>query len=432
MRRRVRRLWADQRISADVWYDASEALGVISSGEKNMVNVNRETGLRLLPQSSNDWSNSEYFALRYDAPVGGQIAKVVFTWKFSEGAQQWAASLYDVTNISTLWSQATTDTTGTVQTVTLSPVSQAIEIRFTSNAAQTAPNDQSIFLYVYSLTVYATTTAITPSNLVKDLRAYLSELNSDETLISTNSLDIAPFIADKWEKVANELVAIARFGDSSFNPWAAYLRESEAAAAANGEPLLAFEKQPALTDHTYIVCQDELVSPIVVRKDYSKIENWLIVEYTDYNNRRRYMTPDDDANLKDDTSITNYGRREPAQPLRYANVSQAMAVNLARRHLAQWKDPQYLLSEPLALREYVRGKGGVIHPASLVRPGRNVLLEDYLDDLASNGVRLRLSKTVYDHDSRTVQLYSGPLDDLATTIAQLELPDKPGDYVLLK
>lgn len=420
MRRRWRKRWADTRTDQNTW--EIEPPASLANAEEIQVNIDRKDGLKIVPQSGEDWGNNEYFKIRYTNPqeTNQTIERIVFSWKFSEGSQAWTASLYDVTNSSTIWTQASTSTTGTAQDFSLSPESQILEFRLTSNAAQTTPANQSVYLHIYGLTVYGEAETINSTKIIQDVQEYLTECNTDTSLIGSNTYALPHFVADNWETVGETMIRVASYGDGNQDAWGVGLRHSESVAAPNGEPVPFFELQPALTDYDYVVRLDELAAPINLVRDYSKIANWLIVRYQDALRRQQYATPISDANLGDTTSQTSYGRRDsPEKILSYGEATVASAINLARRYLNEYNDPVYNLASPLQVRRYIRAKGGNLIPASEIQAGKRIMIEDYL--LATSGLTWLITKTTYNDETQICSIQAGTPDPFAVIMARLKL-----------
>ena len=156
-------------------------------------------------------------------------------------------------------------------------------------------------------------------------------------------------------------------------------------------------------------------------RDFAGIRNWIVVRYRDeQNNRDVYVTPDDNANLKDATSIADWGQREYV--LDASLATETAAVNLARRYLAAHKDPRFYVSGPITVCGYIRGKNGNPVPASEIRAGRRVRIENFLaDEVGTTGAGLTfiVSRTHYTDNDETCQISAGTPDDLAVILAQM-------------
>jgi hypothetical protein len=143
------------------------------------------------------------------------------------------------------------------------------------------------------------------------------------------------------------------------------------------------------------------------------------VEYIDDSGERIIVTPDDDANLKDITSIATYGQRDIPQPLSAGHATVAMAKNLARRYLAAYKDPRYYVNGPVAVRGYVRGVNGNPVPAANIRAGKRLRIENFLDDLSGTGLTFHVTHSRYLAGEEICEMSTGMADNLAVFMAQM-------------
>jgi hypothetical protein len=153
----------------------------------------------------------------------------------------------------------------------------------------------------------------------------------------------------------------------------------------------------------------------------SEVYNWIYVSYRDDKNDRDItLTPDDDATLKDQTSIDDNGRRD--YPLDAGSATTTTAKNIAKRFLAQHKDMHYYVSGPINKRGSIRGKSGQPIPVSQIRAGKRVKVENFLQDLSGTGLTFLISQTSYSDADEACSISCGlPGDNAAVTLAQLEL-----------
>jgi hypothetical protein len=320
--------------------------------------------------------------------------------------------------------------TGSID-VTLATPSRYVVLHFHCRATQTPSGDGSIYGQYTNVTVYTETGSINAQEITKDVRALVSELNADENRIGALTLSLVPFITWGQESYADILMRAAGFGDGSFNSWAVRLLCSEAAGTPNGEPVLELAQYPALTDFDYVVSKDEpnLVGGVEIVKDYAGVYNWIAVRYRDeLDNRDVLLTPDDDANLKNTNSITDWGERHLPQPLDAGLTTATAAKNLARRFLSSKKDPQFRVAGPITVRGYIRTKDGVAVPSANIAAGKRIKLDNFLTDevgVAGAGLTSIITHTRYEDTGETCAISAGVPDDLAVLIAQLAaFPDQ--------
>jgi hypothetical protein len=318
------------------------------------------------------------------------------------------------------------DGTSTANDHTLATPRQYIEFQFLSNANQTPTN---AYGRMQAVTVYSETGGITPTSVAKSIRAKFSEINSDESQIATNAFTLEPFLTNGAEVASSVLMRAAAFGDGSYNPWACYFEASDTAATPDGKPVLCLQQQPALSDYDYAVRIDEanLVQRVELKRAIvGEVFNWIIVRYRDeLNNRDVILTPDDDANLKNQASIDAYGQLEMIVDAGPATATSAK--NYAQRVLAIKKNAQFKMTAPLTVRGFIRSKSGTRVPAVQIRAGKRLKIENFLDDVADvsgAGMTFLITGTSYRPDDETVSITCGALpDNLAVYLAQRQLLD---------
>jgi len=245
------------------------------------------------------------------------------------------------------------------------------------------------------------------------------EFNASTQYIGSNTLALAPFYTDGFLTLAEIAERAASFGDSSFNPWAVGVLDSYKAATPDGLPVFYCEQVPALTGYDYTVRLDDknLTAPIGLELDMGNIWNWIVVQYTDDAGRTQYISPDDDANLKDQTSIDTYTQR--AAVFQAPTASATTATSLGRRYLAAYKDPKYLLTSALKVKGYIRGTSGEIIPASQIRAGKRIRVENFLQDLSGTGLTFLVTKTNYSDESEECTIETGTPWKLPVVLARL-------------
>lgn len=416
-RRGIHKPWADIRIDEATWPFQT---GTTGDGSEQC-GLDRLSRLRFTPKAV-AWANGDYASVRYTAPTGQTIKRLTYTEELQEGAQAWKVSLYNVGTAAEVVTR-TTSGSGAIDH-TLATPSQSVELRFVSLAAQTPAADGTIFGQFSGLTLYTETGSINAQEIAKDLRAVLTaNLNSDESRIGALTLSLVPFITDGHEYIADTLARAAAFGDASFNAWAVYVDHSESAATPDGKPPLVLEQDPPLTDYDVAIHIGEpnLVAPFALKKDYFGIKNYIRVKYRDMlDNRDVFLTPEDDATLKDQASIDEWGYG--THNLDAGLSTSTLAINLARRVLAAESDPRFYMSSAVRVVGTIRGKNGNLIPASEVKAGMRLRVEDFLNDevgVDGAGLTFLITGTSYDDASRTVSMTTGTPDDLAVMLAQL-------------
>ena len=422
----INRRYIDTRISANAWaVDTSAAATGLE-----LATIDRLNRLRITPKAE-AWLTTDIHALEYIAPTGETVARVVMTSELAEsaGANDWICRLKSSddsarTNENTEWSETTTNSTA--QDVDLGTPRQYLHFELVPADNQTPTADGTYFGEMSGVKTYyfasATTTQL--DEIVKDLRAAVSNLNSDETNIDTpgSALELDPFITEGQEAISSILSRAAMFGDTAFAEWYVRLIDSEKASTPDGKPVLESKQYPILTDYDYAVrLEDEnLIPPLDIVRDFDGIRNWITVIYRDVDDGRDVITtPDDDANLTDATSVTAWGRRDLVISIPTANST--TAVNIGRKILAAQKDPKFYISGPIVVSGFIRGKNGNPIPSSQIEAGKRVRIENFLDDLVGTsgaGLTFIISETRYTDPDETCRIYTGVPDDLAVMLAQ--------------
>lgn len=409
--------WADNRIDDQILPEVGTYAGAA------LATLDRNSRIKFIPKAV-AWSGNNA-AVRYTAPTGQTIKRVTYDYNLQEGAQAWHILLY---NNGTAAAEATTTITasgtGSIDR-TLGTASQSIEFRFGDDTPQTGIADGSIYGQFSNIVIYTETGSINLTEIAKDVRAVVTDLNSDESQIASNALSLVPFVTAGRETAASILSRAAALGDGSYNSWYWDLLESDAAAAPNGEPVLRVAQYPALTDYDYAVRLDDpnLNGGLEIVKDYDGIRNWIAVRYTDLTGKAQVITPDDDANLTDAASVAAYGHRELPAPLDAGQVSSTVATNYARRYLALYKDPRFYLSGDVTVKGYILAKGGQRVPAANIRAGKRLRVLNFLTDesgVASTGLTWHITRTRYSDAAQTCSISTGVSDDLAVFIARLQ------------
>lgn len=414
--RGTRKPWADTRIDEATWPYRAAATGA------SKCTVDRLDRIRFTPKAV-AWATNESANAVYTAPTGQTVKRVTWSYDLQEGAQSWSIDLLGVTG-TTVNGAVSSSGTGT-QDVTLATPSQEIRLRFNAGANQTPASDGTIYGEFSNIVVYTETGAIDAQQIATDVVGLVVGLNSSTARIGALTLSLVPFITEGYEMFADILARAVSYGDASFNSWDCYLDSSEKAASPDGKPVLVIEQYPALTDYDYAVRLDEW--PVEIVEDTEGLRNYVVVRYRDLlDNRDVWVTPADDANLKNDAAITaGGGQRELV--LDAGVTTQANAINLGRRALAARKDPRYYVSQPIVVQGAIRGKNGNLIPASEVKAGMRLRVEDFIPDkvgVSGAGLTTLITRVEYDDDSETASIACGTPDDLAILLAQIALGNK--------
>lgn len=414
--------WADDRITEDAW--VLQTLAGTTTLETEEWNIERRDRIHITPKAGN-YVTGEYIALRYTMPTNETIKRIYYAYDMAEKAgQSWEMSVWRSTDGTTFSQMGTAETytigSTTIHTATgygtvdvaLATASQYAELRFYSRGNNNPVNDDHNHGVWSDLKVFSELGSINMKEIATDIVGMVTDLNTDTMFLSTpaSTLSLIPFIADSYDSAADVLNQAVSRGDGAYHRWAVYIVGSERAFVPNGKPLLVVNGYPSITDYDYVVSlrDDNLVLPFTISQDFDSIVNWVVVQYSDVSGLIHYRTPDDNALLKDTTSISTYGRRGFV-----LGVPDTCTVDLAdsigKRYLASYKDPQYRLTSPIVVSGYIRGKVGHIYPASEIRSSLRVRIEDYLQDVTGTGSGLTfvITNTRYDNDTETCTITTG-------------------------
>lgn len=408
MMRGLRKPWADTRLDEGVWQESSTAYNGDDKSGWGIVTIDRLNRLRWTPTAV-AFGVNYYHRLTYSAPTGQTIKRITFNYGLAEAAQNWQFILFNVTSAAAEWS-INTNTTGSAD-ITLATPAASVFFQFLSGAVQTPPADGSIAAEISSVIVYTETGSINATEIAKDVAGYVSELSSDLSLIGSNTLSLVPFVAE-GETYADLLTRAAGYGDNSNNAWAVGIRGGD--GSSDGKPRLFLEAQPALTDWDYTIRLDEQQLPAAqLEQDLTQMRNYIAVHYQDSQNRDVWVTPDDDATLKD----TTY----PAQHewIDLSTTNDTLAKAYAKRYLAARKLPQWMCSDGLSIVGRVRGKNGIV-PASMIVAGKRLRVENYLDKVGGVDPIFLITGTSYEDAGHTCTLSFGQPDTLGPLIARME------------
>ena len=416
--------WADDRVSADVWrwFDSGNPGSELATDD-------RHDRLRVTPKAE-AWAANEYYALEYSMPTGETIKRVTLSYDFQEGGQVWEWRLRDIDNAVTIWN-FTSSGSGT-QDDTLGTPHQTLYLQFISRSgsAQTPTADGTYYGEVSGVVVYSETGSINLTEVATDILGVANNINSETTYIDSNTFSLVPFYTNGPEAATRILERAAAYGDSSQNPWACQLIDSEKAASSDGTPVLKVAAVPDLSDYDYAVRLDEanVVGEVNIVRDFANIVNWVSVTYRDEaSGRTVVVTPDDNANLTDSLSVSTYGERRIAQPLNLGNAGQTAAVNYGRRFLAENKDPKWIMASSLTIVDSIRSKTGAVIPVSQVEPGKRIRVENFLQDLSSQtdgGLTFLITDTTHYENGQSVSISAGQSNNLAVMLSQIAFYQK--------
>lgn len=390
--RKTRKPWADSRIDEETFPPS------MTNGY-DLVTIDRQNHIKFIPKIES-WANNLYAQVIYTAPIGQTIKRITANYDLQEGTQAWKLAIYNVTAAADQWS-VTASGASTLDT-TLATPSQKANFYFQniSGAAQT-PTGPSGTIYgrFWNVIIYTETGSINAQEVAKDITGMVSGISADVSKIGALTVNLVPFIAQGQESFAEILTRAASFGDASYNKWATWLDLS--INSSDGLPCLVLEQQPVLTGYDYAIRMDDpnVGGDLQFIQDMEPVRNWIAVQYQDVNERSVWVTPDDDATLKDTTSIGVYGQREEWVFVPTSDLT--AAKNYAKRLLAARKDVQWTAVGQLIVSGYIRAASGQRIPSSQIQPGKRIKIENWLNDLSGSGLTFLITGTSYtDADER--------------------------------
>lgn len=412
------RKWADKRMDSRTWYvDA-----ITSTADKFTVDYHNRIGI--VPKNVSI-TNGQGVNIYYNGTIGEKVYSMTFTYDFKEGAQQWEMRLYSSTNLSSFTLEDSITATGSgTKTVTLGTPRRYLALQMYNNSggAQTPASDGTIYCEWTNITVYSTLdSADTPGTfnmdvLLADVSATLTAIDTDTTFITSNTLSLVPFIASKrGESYADIISRAAAFGNANNNEWGVQLLSTD--KSVNTLPIFRAATYPTLGDYDFSV--DLTDSNNKINHDFSEIYNYIIVQYTDANDIDQVLHPLGDTTLTDATSVSLYGQRDKV--IRLSNTqSSTTAANYGRRFLAKSKEPRWYIQGALSVSDYAESKNGVYIPASEIQARQRLLLRGYPSDISTRPYIAWISRTRYNHNTRTTQIYTTTTDPQAVEFARLQ------------
>jgi hypothetical protein len=422
MERSWRKPWADSRIDDSVWQEPSALFTAGDITGLKYCNVDRQNRIRFTPRSTRNaagaetgWASGQYHRVCYTVPTGQTIQRITFDYDLQTGAQSWQMRLYNGA-VTSLWLTVITGT-GSQDIALGANANQSVSMLFWSAENQTPPSDGTIYGEFSNIVVYTETGAINPTEIITDVRGRISELSSATNKISTNTLSMVPYVADPPKTLADIITDAASYGDASLNAWACYVDSS--GLSTDDKPVLIYEQQPALTGYDYQIRLDAAtIEQVGFTQDLDGVKNWIAVIYQDANGKTQYITPDDDATLKNTASIAAYGQRE--EWLTVNSTHSGLAVFVGQRYLAQYKDPQWSASNSIPIKGYCRDASGAPVPACRIQAGKRLRIANFLNDLNGSGLTFLVTMTDYDASTQTCNVTVGVPTQMDVLLARIE------------
>lgn len=186
----------------------------------------------------------------------------------------------------------------------------------------------------------------------------------------TGGFETKQKLPERGSDIINRLVLVS---DSSQNVYLPLIFGTQ--GSPDGLPYLQVIKRD-VSDPDYIVTIDELKS-FSSSPDDSQLYNYISVFYTDLTNTQVLVTPFDEPTLKDDDSISEYGRIDPPQPINVGNVSREEAIAVGERYLARHKQP--VDKTTMSIEGFITTKNMKKKHVSEIRASETIKVVDWKD-----------------------------------------------------
>lgn len=379
--RLLRKRWIDNEPVSRMTWPAGR-YGIVA---QHQMDVTKQDDLVLLRAGYGDYTHTagDGFYLQYSVPIGSLIRRIdsTYTIRTGEGITiQWFNSDQSAVEIS-ITDSSGAQVSGGLDILLAAGDTDAIQLRFLLVA--TDIYDENDYAKLHDIIIkchydsahpnFASPT-YTTGQIIKDVLILVgkTDLSTDYSLITDPALALTTFttMSDEAESGDSIIERLCAYGDASFNTYGLAVWDSD--HSSDGKPQVSLTARSTASPkwqaslHELESFQDSL--------SLDELWNWIHVVYTDNRGQRLYLTPDDDALLKDTTSITTYGERH-SPVIDIGKGTEALALSIGQRYLAYHKDP--LRRSELALKKWVRDAQGNEWPVNRIRAGDSLLLTDY-------------------------------------------------------
>lgn len=383
MRTPIRRRFADNRVTEDIWVWDTAAPGV------DKATPDRTARLKVVTKNV-QWASTDYVQFIYKQPTNHTVRRIKGSYQLQEGAQQWKLEIYRSTDGSAWTLEVAIAAASGTSTFdrTMSVATQYVAIRFSNDSGgnQTPAADGTILGEVYNLMVYATIGSLTADITMETVARWIASvgstispylLNADVQYIQSPStaLTVEPFLWDRWAPIADLINEIVGYGDGDLGRWSWSLLDSERAATPNGLPVLSLDPYPATTSYDYTIDyrDSNLLAQPQMRRAVTPVFNWIPVSYTDQDGATQWVTPNDDASLLDQDSIDDIGGiSAPPGGLDVGELGAAAALSFGKRFKVTYSVKRWILVSPLEVSGYIKSAQGDLVPACMIEPMKTV------------------------------------------------------------
>lgn len=412
--------WADSRFSQDVWGEVATPYTGNDVTPRKLVSLSRNGGIRFNPRSTRDasgvetgWGANWYHMVRYIAPPGETIKMITANYNQQNGSQNWQLQVYNVDAVSMVWN-ATGTGSGLLSYVFPTPPT-SIAIMYRSMAAQTPPTDGTVFGEMTNIRVFcespAPNTYHTATTILRSIN--VTGLSTDKSRIyDVGYFPVMHFIGGgrPYADIITDLVKMYHVG----YPLAAYCSVEELPTSSRMVMELVPDEKTG-TPYYWISYNDANTGDqLSIQRDSDSIRNYVSVSYTDYNGMSAMLTPVNTPSLKDDASITAYGKREVF--LTHSDEHYMNAQGIGEAYLKASKDMRFKCSGEIVVRGYINSVDGSV-PVSKIKPGRLIAINNFLGGMTANGVVFLIARVEYDDDTETARLMTADSQSLDSILA---------------
>lgn len=432
-----RKIWADIRIDETVWPTMTDTATYVAA---DRCDVDRNNRIRFTPKpNSGTWSTGHMAAVQYVMPITETVKRITFDYTLTTPASftNWSLRTLDRTTPGTidLIQRTTAGTSTGSKDLTLGTPVRTIEFNFYPDANYTnPPSEGTLIAEVRNLVVYSETGAINMESVAKNCVSLIGHFNSTNAYIQAagTPLTLSPFMAEVPRSWADILSDVTEKGDGTQARWACQIYDSERAPGSsfNGLACLALMPYPLTTDYDLAIRMDEpnWSPPASITQDIDTIGNYILVGYTNQMGNKVWRTPDDNALLNDETSRNIWGRYMKVFEIGVANDTIADNYGITKKN--RLKDPPWRHSGPLNIIGAIRRKNGDLLPASEIRAGMRIRIEDFLDNLSGDGLTWVITRTTYRADDDVCTINVGEALDVPVpeSLPLLDLSQSYGSY----
>ena len=306
------------------------------------------------------WANIDYIAFSYAGRCG----------------EDFELNVYDSTGVTKEATVSITNSAGQTGSgsVSLSSTTDTIQIR--GEIGTTDIYDQNDWGKYYDFSAKAKyhsshsafgSEAYTLTEMVEDVLWLVDDLGSqisgDIDDIAAISTALNAFTVEEFTPAAVVINRLADYSDSSNTTYFNYVWDRE----GTSDSLPKFELSAwDVSDYEYIIdIDDPAVESASNEKDGRQLYNWVSVQYVDNLGRKSERTPDDNANLKDQTSIDNEYQR--MYVLKIGKATATDADNIGERFIEWHKTRKWRGS--VTISGDVQTKAGGRVPVEWLRAG---------------------------------------------------------------